>query len=148
LSTLEPYADQWSYLASLYRLSPREVERLARRVAPPKVGAAVTSLVPATATGIAGLGVIASQFVDVGWSRRWRGYGGRAAALLEQIQGADCGFDAVVVGEFERAFTEHKLHEAAAVPAMHGVGVWLPETGGPVHLADPNHRVLMQVFAA
>ena len=52
LATLEPHTDQWSYLASLHRLSPREVERLAERVAPPKVGAAVTRLVPATASGI------------------------------------------------------------------------------------------------
>ena len=52
LATLEPHTDQWSYLASLHRLSPREVERLAERVAPPKVGAAITRLVPATASGI------------------------------------------------------------------------------------------------
>jgi superfamily II DNA or RNA helicase len=52
LATLEPHTDQWSYLASLHRLSPREVERLAERVAPPAVGAAITRLVPATASGI------------------------------------------------------------------------------------------------
>lgn len=52
LATLEPYADQWSYLASVHRLSPREVERLAKQVAPPKVGVGVTRLVPATATDI------------------------------------------------------------------------------------------------
>jgi len=52
LATLEPHTDQWSYLASLHRLSPREVDRLAERVAPPTVGAAVTGLVPATASGI------------------------------------------------------------------------------------------------
>jgi hypothetical protein len=52
LATLEPHTDQWSYLASLHRLSPREVERLARRVAPPKVGVAVTGLVLSTASGI------------------------------------------------------------------------------------------------
>lgn len=42
LATLEPHPDQWAYLASLHRLSPREVDRLAGRVAPPRVGAAVT----------------------------------------------------------------------------------------------------------
>jgi superfamily II DNA or RNA helicase len=52
LATLEPHADQWSYLASMHRLSQREVERLAGRVAPPQVGVAVTNLVPATASGI------------------------------------------------------------------------------------------------
>lgn len=52
LATLEPHADQWSYLASLHRLSPGEVERLAGRVTPPTVGVGVTGLVPATASGI------------------------------------------------------------------------------------------------
>lgn len=52
LATLEPHADQWSYLASLHRMSPREVARLAGQVAPPKVGVAVTRLAPATSTGI------------------------------------------------------------------------------------------------
>ncbi len=52
LATLEPHADQWAYLASLHRLSPKEVDRLAARVAPPRTGVAVTRLTPATATGI------------------------------------------------------------------------------------------------
>lgn len=54
----------------------------------------------------------------------------------------------MVVGEFERAFTDRQFHEVAAVLAARGVAVWLPETGGPVDLADPDHRVLMQVLAA
>ncbi len=52
LATLEPHDDQWTFLASVHRLSPREVDRLASHVAPPKVGAAVTGLVPATASVI------------------------------------------------------------------------------------------------
>lgn len=52
LSTLEPHADQWSYLASLHRLSPREVDRLAAQVTPPRTGIAVTRLTPATASSI------------------------------------------------------------------------------------------------
>jgi superfamily II DNA or RNA helicase len=52
LATLEPHDDQWSFLASVHRLSPRDVDRLARQVAPPKVGSAVTQLVPATASAI------------------------------------------------------------------------------------------------
>ena len=52
LATLEPHTDQWSYLASLHRLSPREVDRLAGQVAPPRTGVAVTGLAPATASGI------------------------------------------------------------------------------------------------
>jgi site-specific DNA recombinase len=98
---------------------------------------------------ISGQGVISGEFFDVGCSRRvpWVRRP-RAAALLEQARGADCGFDAVVVGEFERAFTDRQFHEVAALLAVHGVAVWLPEVGGPVDLTDPNHQVLMQVLAA
>ena len=38
LATLEPHEDQWAYLSSLHRLSPREVDRLAARVGPVRVG--------------------------------------------------------------------------------------------------------------
>jgi superfamily II DNA or RNA helicase len=52
LATLEPHPDQWAYLATLHRMSPREVDRLAGRVAAPRVGAAVTRVEPVTASGI------------------------------------------------------------------------------------------------
>ena len=93
---------------------------------------------------IPGNGVITSEFFDVGCSRRvpWVRRP-RAAVLLDQVQEADCGFDAVVVGEFERAFTDRQFHEVFALLAVHGVAVWLPEVGGPVDLADPDHRVLI-----
>lgn len=98
---------------------------------------------------ISGHGVISGEFFDVGSSRRvpWVRRP-RAAALLEQARGANRGFDAVVVGESERAFTDRQLHEVAALLAVQGLAVWLPEVGGPVDLTDPNHRVLMQVLAA
>jgi hypothetical protein len=50
LGSLEPHEDQWAYLSSLHRLSPREVDRVAARVGPVRVGAAVVRLTPATAT--------------------------------------------------------------------------------------------------
>ncbi|GAA1275753.1 DEAD/DEAH box helicase [Pseudonocardia aurantiaca] len=50
LGTLEPYEDQWAYLSSLHRLSPREVSHLADRVGPLKVGTSVDRLTSSTAT--------------------------------------------------------------------------------------------------
>jgi superfamily II DNA or RNA helicase len=50
LGTLEPFEDQWAYLSSLHRLSPREVGRLADRVRIVRVGAAVDRLTSPTAT--------------------------------------------------------------------------------------------------
>jgi superfamily II DNA or RNA helicase len=55
LSTLEPHEDQWAYLSSLDRMSPREVTRLAHRLGGEhavSVGAEVDRLRAATATKI------------------------------------------------------------------------------------------------
>jgi hypothetical protein len=50
LGTLEAFEDQWAYLSSVNRLSPRELERLADRVGTVQVGAAVDRLTASTAT--------------------------------------------------------------------------------------------------
>lgn len=68
--------------------------------------------------------------------------------MLEQARSADRGFDAVVVGEFERAFTDRQFEQVARRLERFGVRVWLPEAGGPVELDDPAHHVLMKVLAA
>jgi superfamily II DNA or RNA helicase len=44
LATLEPHEDQWEYLSSLDRLSPRDVSRLAQRIHAPRVGLTVHRL--------------------------------------------------------------------------------------------------------
>jgi len=49
-STLEPHDDQWAYLSSLGRLSPREVTRLAQRLGSVCVGVAVKRLGQPTST--------------------------------------------------------------------------------------------------
>ena len=50
LGTLEPHDDQWAYLSGVDRLSPRDVGRLAGRLAAPRVGKSVDRLTRATAT--------------------------------------------------------------------------------------------------
>lgn len=52
LATLEPYEDQWAYLASLGRISPGEAARLVRQLGQVAVGAGVDRLRPATSTRI------------------------------------------------------------------------------------------------
>jgi len=52
MATMEPYDDQWAYLSSVARLSPREVTQLARRLGEVNVGAAVDRLRVATSTRI------------------------------------------------------------------------------------------------
>jgi site-specific DNA recombinase len=93
---------------------------------------------------IAGRGRIVAEFFDTGtsrsvlWARR-----PHAAALLAATAAPDRGFDAVVVGEFERAFTGGEASQVIALLDSYGVAVWLPETRGPVDLAEPDHRALL-----
>jgi hypothetical protein len=49
--TLEPYRDQWAYLSSLGRISPRETGRAADKAARLRVGSEVTRLATAASTG-------------------------------------------------------------------------------------------------
>ena len=52
LATMEPHPDQWAYLSTLVRLSPKDVARLARQLGEVKVGTAVSRIRPATSTAI------------------------------------------------------------------------------------------------
>ncbi|WP_198588630.1 TOTE conflict system archaeo-eukaryotic primase domain-containing protein [Geodermatophilus chilensis] len=53
LATMEPHEDQWAYLSSLGRLTPKEVSRLAQRLGQVAVGAEVNRLRSPTSTKIA-----------------------------------------------------------------------------------------------
>ena len=50
LSTLEPYEDQWDYLSTLERLTPRQVTKLAGELREPAVGSRVKHARPAKST--------------------------------------------------------------------------------------------------
>lgn len=58
-----------------------------------------------------------------------------AALLLAAIAVSDCGFDAVVVGEYERAFDGDQVLSLLPLFEQHGVQQWLPEAHGPVNSA-------------
>lgn len=98
---------------------------------------------------IAGRGEVVAEFFDMGWSREvaWE-QRPRAAALLAAARDPRRPFDAVVVGEFERAFSARQFVAVAKTLARDGVKVWLPEADGPVDLADPVHRALVTVLGA
>jgi hypothetical protein len=89
------------------------------------------------------------EFFDVGWSREvpWERRP-RAAALLAAARDPRRPFDAVVVGEFERAFSARQFLPVAEALARHGIQVWLPEVDGPVNPADPVHRAPVTVSGA
>lgn len=93
---------------------------------------------------IAGRGRITATFFDVGASRRvaWQ-HRPQAAALLAAARDPGRTFDAVVVGEFERAFDADQAELVIAQLRACGVAVWIAEFGGPVDLTDPVHQALL-----
>jgi hypothetical protein len=79
---------------------------------------------------IAGRGVIVAEHFDV-CSRRvpwWQRPA--ASALLEATAESNRPFDAVVVGEYERAFYGSQFESVLALLRQRGVRLWLPEAGG------------------
>ncbi|HEU5469405.1 MAG TPA: recombinase family protein [Actinophytocola sp.] len=98
---------------------------------------------------VEGFGAIVVDFFDEGRSRRWA-WPDRpaAAALLADARRPDRRFDAVVVGEYERAFHVDQFQQVAAELTEVGVQVWLPEAGGPVDLGSPVHQALMVLLGA
>jgi DNA invertase Pin-like site-specific DNA recombinase len=93
---------------------------------------------------IADRGRIVTEFFDVGYSRTvpWA-LRRQAARLLEAVTNPARGFDAIIVGESERAFTGTQLLQLAPIFLAHAVQVWLPELDGPVDPTDPAHQALI-----
>jgi DNA invertase Pin-like site-specific DNA recombinase len=98
---------------------------------------------------ILGQGTIVTEFFDTGCSRRlpWSERPA-AAALLRALRDPDRGFDAVVVGEYERAFHGDQFRSVITTLQQHGVQLWLPEAGGPVIADSPVHEALMVLLGA
>ncbi|WP_245719020.1 recombinase family protein [Micromonospora rhizosphaerae] len=97
----------------------------------------------------AGRGTIVAEFFDIGYSRR-KAWDERpqAAALLDALADPDRAFDAIVVGEYERAFHGNQLPHLAPTLERHGVQLWLPETDGPLDYHSPTHRGLVMMLGA
>jgi hypothetical protein len=71
-----------------------------------------------------------------------------AAALLDFIADPVNRVDAIVVGEYERAFDVGQLDAMRPFLQRHGVRLWSPEAGGPVEFGSPAHDALAAVLAA
>ncbi|HEV2780199.1 MAG TPA: recombinase family protein [Actinophytocola sp.] len=98
---------------------------------------------------VAGRGEIVVEFFDAGYSRRlpWADRP-EAAALLAALADPGRAFDAIVVGEYERAFFGDQLQQLLPLFHRHRVQLWLPETNGPLDLTDPAHRALLLMLGA
>lgn len=93
---------------------------------------------------IDGRGRILIEYFDVGYSRAplWH-HRPQAAALLRAAADPNRAFDAVVIGEFERAFTARQAHSIIAQLNADGVSVWLAELDGRVDLTDTTHQAVL-----
>jgi site-specific DNA recombinase len=82
---------------------------------------------------VRGHGQIIAEFFDAGqsrtvaWARR-----PQAAALVAALADPDRGWDAIVVGEYERAFYGTQYGLMAPLFEHYGIQLWMPETGGRV----------------
>jgi hypothetical protein len=72
------------------------------------------------------------------WARR-----PRAAALVAQLADPDRGWDAIVVGEYERAFYGSQYASMAPLFEHYGIGLWMPEVGGRVDWHAEDHGQTM-----
>ena len=96
---------------------------------------------------VRGHGVIVAEFFDTGESRTvaW-GRRPRAAALVAQLADPGRGWDAIVVGEYERAFYGAQYAAMAPLFEHYGVQLWMPEAGGRVDYASEHDEQAMTVL--
>lgn len=93
---------------------------------------------------VRGHGVIVAEFFDAGQSRTvaW-GRRPEAAALVALLADSGRGWDAIVVGEYERAFYGSQYAAMAPLFGHYGVQLWMPEAGGPVDYASEHDEQTM-----
>ena len=92
-------------------------------------------------------GIIVAEYFDIGQSRSlpWKRRP-RAAQLLTDLADSGRGFDAVVIGEPQRAFYGNQYSLVMPVFAHYGVDLWVPEVGGPIDPDSEAHDLIMSVF--
>jgi DNA invertase Pin-like site-specific DNA recombinase len=92
-------------------------------------------------------GHVVTEFFDVGesrtvaWARR-----PQAAALVAQLADPGRGCDAIVVGEYERAFYGSQYALMAPLFEPYGVQLWMPEAGGRVDFSSEHDEHAMTVL--
>src|SRR5262249_61782514 len=66
-----------------------------------------------------------------------------ASRLLAALADPNRGFEAVVVGEPQRAFYGNQFGNTFPIFAHYGVPLWVPEVGGPIDPDNDAHHLIM-----
>src|SRR5215472_15196315 len=94
-------------------------------------------------------GVIVVEFFDTGKSRSIPPQRRpEASRPLAALAGPDRGFEAVVVGEPQRAFYGNQFGNTFPLFERYGVPLWVPEAGGPIDPASEAHDMIMSTFGS
>ena len=96
---------------------------------------------------VRGHGQVVAEFFDAGESRTvaW-GRRPEEARLVALLAGPGRGWDAIVVGEYERAFYGSQYAAMAPLFEHYGVQLWMPEAGGRVDFASEHDEHAMTVL--
>ncbi|WP_222623364.1 recombinase family protein [Streptomyces armeniacus] len=92
-------------------------------------------------------GEIVAEYFDVGESRAlpWKRRP-RASALLAHLADRDREFDALVIGEPQRAFYGNQFGDTFPLFVHYNVPLWVPEVGGAIDGDNEAHDLIMSVF--
>jgi site-specific DNA recombinase len=93
---------------------------------------------------VRGHGVIVAELFDIGLTRKlaWA-LRPQSAALVAALADPDRGWDAVVIGEYERAFYGSQYAAVAPLLEHYGVQLWMPEVGGRVDYQSEHDEKTM-----
>jgi len=92
-------------------------------------------------------GTIVTEFFDIGQSRSlpWKRRP-EASRLLEFLRSPERGFEAVAIGEPQRAFYGAQFALTFPLFEHYGVELWVPEVGGRVDPDSEAHDMVMTLF--
>src|SRR6266481_8291110 len=88
--------------------------------------------------------MIVAEFFDAGqsrtlaWARR-----PQASALVAALADPDRGWDAVVIGEYERALYGGQYASMAPLFEHYGIQLWMPEAGGAVRGGEDHEQLML-----